>query len=63
MVIVVGLLIMPEPYHRIVEDGSDSGRLHDVVTDAADLALFPFALAWASAFLSRPSGSSARQRA
>jgi Family of unknown function (DUF6328) len=45
MVVVVGLLIMPEPYHRIVERGTDSGRLNDVVTAAADLALLPFALA------------------
>jgi len=44
LVVVVGLLIMPEPYHRIVEGGSDSGRFHDLVTDVADLALFPFAL-------------------
>lgn len=45
MVVVVGLLILPEPYHRIVERGSDSGRLHDLVTDIADLALLPLALA------------------
>jgi hypothetical protein len=45
MVIVLGLLILPEPYHRIVERGSDSGAFHDLVTDIADLALLPFALA------------------
>src|SRR6188508_3290816 len=45
MVLVIGLLILPEPYHRIVEEGSDSGMFHDLVTDIADLALFPFALA------------------
>jgi hypothetical protein len=45
MVVVVGLLIMPEPYHRIVEGGSDTGRFHNLVTDVADLALLPFALA------------------
>ena len=44
-VVAVGLLIAPEPYHRIVEDGSDSGAFHDYVTDIADLALLPFALA------------------
>ena len=45
LVIVIGLLIMPGPYHRMVERGSDSGRLHDLVSLVADLALFPFALA------------------
>jgi hypothetical protein len=45
MVAVVGLLILPEPYHRIVERGSDSGAFHELVTDIADLALLPFALA------------------
>jgi hypothetical protein len=45
MVIVIGLLILPEPYHRIVEGGSDSGAFHGLVTDVADLALVPFALA------------------
>src|SRR5690348_8007845 len=45
MVIVLGLLILPEPYHRIVEGGSDSGGFHELVTDIADLVLLPFALA------------------
>jgi hypothetical protein len=45
MVVVLGLLILPEPYHRIVERGSDSGAFHELVTDIADLALLPFALA------------------
>src|SRR6266536_1539770 len=45
MVIVVGLLITPGPYHRIVEGGADSGSFHDLVTEIADLALLPFALA------------------
>src|SRR3954451_24212793 len=45
LVVVIGLLIMPGPYHRMVERGSDSGRLHDLVSLVADLALFPFALA------------------
>src|SRR5436190_16249820 len=45
MVCVVGLLIAPGPYHRIVEAGEDSGRFHRVVTIIADLALLPFALA------------------
>src|SRR3954454_3323284 len=45
MVVVLGLLVLPEPYHRIVERGSDSGSFHDLVTELADLALLPFALA------------------
>lgn len=45
MVCVVGLLITPEPYHRIVEGGEDSGGFHHLVTVIVDLALLPFALA------------------
>src|SRR5919202_6745806 len=45
MICVVGLLIAPGPYHRIVEAGEDSGRFHRLVTVIADLALLPFALA------------------
>ena len=45
MVCVVGLLIAPGPYHRIVEAGEDSERFHRLVTIIADLALLPFALA------------------
>src|ERR1700751_4181703 len=45
LVWVVGLLIAPGPYHRIVEAGQDSGRLHRFVTVIADLAVLPFALA------------------
>jgi hypothetical protein len=44
MLFAVGLLIGPDPYHRIVEDGNDSGWFHRVVTVFADLALLPFAL-------------------
>jgi uncharacterized protein DUF6328 len=45
MVLAAALLIAPEPYHRIVEGGADSGRFHQLVTAFADLALLPFALA------------------
>jgi hypothetical protein len=45
LVCAVGLLIAPGPYHRIVEAGRDSGRLHRFATVIADLALLPFALA------------------
>jgi Family of unknown function (DUF6328) len=34
-----------EPYHRIVEQGHDSGGIHHFTTVIADLALLPFALA------------------
>ncbi len=45
LVCAIGLLIAPGPYHRIVEGGEDSGRLHRFATVIADLALLPFALA------------------
>ena len=45
LVCAIGLLIAPGPYHRIVEGGQDSGRLHRFATVIADLALLPFALA------------------
>jgi hypothetical protein len=45
LVVTIGLLIAPGPYHRIVEGGQDTGRLHQFVTMIADLALLPFALA------------------
>lgn len=41
----VALLIAPGPYHRIVEEGGDSGPFHSLVTLYTDLALLPFALA------------------
>jgi hypothetical protein len=45
LVCAVSLFIAPGPYHRIVEQGRDSARLHHFVTVVADLALLPFALA------------------
>src|SRR5215469_14142285 len=45
LVCVVALLIAPNPYHRIVEDGDDSFYLHHLVTVFADAALLPFAVA------------------
>jgi hypothetical protein len=45
LVCSIGLLVAPGPYHRIVERGQDSGRLHRFATVIADLALLPFALA------------------
>jgi hypothetical protein len=40
----VGLLIAPAPFHRIVEDGNDTGRVHRFATRMSALALAPFAL-------------------
>jgi hypothetical protein len=45
MIWVVALLIMPGPYHRIVENGEDTGSFHNLVTTIANLALLPFAIA------------------
>jgi hypothetical protein len=45
MIWVVALLIMPGPYHRIVEDGEDTRSFHTLVTIIANLALLPFAIA------------------
>src|ERR1700760_953661 len=45
LVCAIGLLVAPDPYHRIVEQGQDSGPLHRYATVIADLALLPFALA------------------
>jgi hypothetical protein len=44
LVLTLGLLITPDPYHRIVTGGEDTGRFHRLVTRLADLALLPFAL-------------------
>src|SRR5207248_10055207 len=54
MVCVVGLLITPGPYHRIVEGGEDSGNFHRLVTVIADLALLPLALALGLDLLLQP---------
>jgi Family of unknown function (DUF6328) len=45
MVTAVALMIMPGPYHRIVEGGRDSGAFHNLTAVIADLSLLPFALA------------------
>jgi Family of unknown function (DUF6328) len=45
LVCAVALLTAPGPYHRIAERGHDSGELHRYVTQIADMALLPFALA------------------
>jgi hypothetical protein len=40
----VALLIAPAPFHRLVENGRDTSRLHGFTTRVAELALFPFGL-------------------
>jgi hypothetical protein len=62
MVCVVGLLITPGPYHRIVESGEDSAHILRLVTVIANLSLFP--LRWRSDLMSssRPGAFSGRLR-
>jgi cytochrome bd-type quinol oxidase subunit 2 len=45
MLVALGLLIAPGAYHRIVEEGEDTQRLHRFTTKVMDYALLPFALA------------------
>jgi hypothetical protein len=45
VVTAVALMIMPGPYHRIVDRGRDTGAFHKVTTVIADVSLLPFALA------------------
>jgi hypothetical protein len=44
------LLLLPAPFHRLVEDGEDTPRLHRVTSLLATLALVPFAAALALDF-------------
>jgi hypothetical protein len=43
MVTTLALLVLPGPFHRLVEAGNDSGDFHRLVTRVACLALAPFA--------------------
>lgn len=45
MLVAVALLLWPGAYHRIVENGEDSERLHRFTTGVLGVALLPFALA------------------
>ena len=45
MIVTLALLILPGPYHRMVEDGNDSEGFHRLVGRITALALAPFALA------------------
>jgi hypothetical protein len=47
MLLGLGFLMAPAAYHRIVERGADSGRLHRFIMRMVELALFPFAVALA----------------
>jgi hypothetical protein len=44
MLVAVALLIAPSAYHRIVEDGEDTKRLHRFSSRVMELALLPFAI-------------------
>src|SRR4051794_13488115 len=44
MVCALGLLILPGPYHRMVEEGKNSGRLQSLIGVVASWALAPFGL-------------------
>jgi hypothetical protein len=43
MVVTVALLITPNPYHRIAEEGHDTIRFHEFLSWLADCSLLPFA--------------------
>jgi hypothetical protein len=45
MLIVLTLLLLPGAYHEISEQGEDTGRLRELVSRIAGLALLPFAAA------------------
>jgi hypothetical protein len=40
----LGLLLVPPAFHRIVEQGEDTGRFHRLVTHVLEIALLPFAI-------------------
>lgn len=48
MLVALALLIAPTAYHRIVEDGEDTKRLHRFSSRAMELALLPFAVGLAT---------------
>ncbi len=51
MLVVVGLLIAPAAYHRLVANGEDTEDVNRCVTGVMGMALLPFALAMGSNFL------------
>lgn len=50
ILLALGLLMSPAPYHRIVARGQDTSSLHRFVTIVTGIALAPFALALAIEF-------------
>jgi len=44
MLIGLGLLLLPMPYHQIVERGENTSQFHRLVTHMLAIALFPFAI-------------------
>jgi cytochrome b561 len=62
MTMVIALLVAPASFHRIVERGRDSERLHRYTTRIATVALLPFAVSLGLALfvvLERPIGRAA----
>jgi hypothetical protein len=43
MLVALALVMLPGPFHRLVERGGDSERMHRVATAATTVALLPFA--------------------
>jgi hypothetical protein len=50
LIVAFALLLLPTPFHRIVEGGEDTRRMHGVTSLAATIALVPFAAAIALDF-------------
>jgi hypothetical protein len=44
MIITVAFLITPESYHQIVDIGTDTGRVHRLISRMASVSLLPFSL-------------------
>jgi Family of unknown function (DUF6328) len=45
ILVAVAVVILPCPFHRLVEGGEDSERIHRLASRCADVALLPFAVA------------------
>src|SRR6266567_4306346 len=44
LIVTVALLITPESYHQIVDNGEDTGRFHRLISHMAGVSLLPFAV-------------------
>jgi hypothetical protein len=50
MLVCLGLMIVPIPYHRLVLEGRDTNELHRLATATVSAALLPFAMSMAISF-------------